>query len=183
MKKSLAIALLSLHLFSLYGNAVLYQFMVYRSDRLFNEQISKDRYKLDDLFEVKLPVHMPGIQDWVEYVHISGQVQFKDNSYNYVKLRMTRDTVFLMCVPNYQTTRLHQQNIIDARKIADVPFSKKGHVPLIKTVAIAEYNYQTIQYRFLSSVVTLQNKVHYNNESIIERTLSGPVQPPEAKIS
>ncbi|MGZ3833268.1 MAG: hypothetical protein ACXVB0_07090, partial [Mucilaginibacter sp.] len=140
MKKLIAISLLVLQLFSLYGYMALYEYRVYQSDRLFNEQISENRYKLDDLVAVKVPVNMPTIQDWKDYVFVSGQVQFKNNCYNYVKLKMTRDTIYLMCIPNYNKTKLINQNIIDARKIADIPVSKKGRVPFGKGNSLGIYN-------------------------------------------
>ncbi|MFB9840740.1 hypothetical protein [Mucilaginibacter ginsenosidivorans] len=179
MKRLFAIALLFLHLFSLYGHMMLYQYLVYKSDKLFNEQIAKNNYKLDDLFEVKLPVKMGAVQDWTDYVYISGQVQFKNGSYNYVKLKMTRDTVYLMCVPNYETTRLHNENIINARKIADVPFGKKEHVPLIKADGVSVYNYQTCYYRFLTPVRTLKKQISRTGSAIVEIPIASPGEPPE----
>src|SRR5471030_3264569 len=102
MKKLIAITLLSLHLLSLYGYMAVYEYCVFQSNRLFNEQISQNKYKIDDLVAVKVPVSMPTIQDWKEYSFISGEVQFKNNCYNYVKIKMTRDTIYLMCIPNYE---------------------------------------------------------------------------------
>jgi len=160
----------------------LYQYQVYRSGKLFNEQIAKSSYKLDDLFEVKLPVKMGAVQDWTEYAYVNGQVQFKNNSYNYVKLKITRDTVFLMCIPNYETTRLYNENIINARKIADVPFSKKGHVPLIKADGVSVYNYQICYYRFVMPVISVKKQFSHTGSSIIKIPIASPGQPPEDVI-
>ncbi|HTE00612.1 MAG TPA: hypothetical protein VK668_15070 [Mucilaginibacter sp.] len=183
MKKLFAISMLLLHLFSLYGHMALYAYCVYQSNRLFDKQISQNNYKIDDLVEVKVPVNMPTIQNWKEYVYISGQVKFKENSYNYVKLKMTRDTVYLMCVPNYSKTKLSNQNIIDARKIADIPFNKKAHVPFGKVVSLSEYNYQLAQFWFLSPVVTLTQTSDYTNSSLANTSIASPGQPPEAQIT
>lgn len=180
MKKLLAIFLLSLHLFSLYGSMAVYAYCVYRSDKLFNEEINKSNYKIDDLVEVKVPVKMPTIQNWQEYVSISGQVQLKDNCYNYVKLKMTRDTMYLMCVPNYKTTRLSKQNIIDAHNVADIPFNKKDHVPFGKMNNLGMFNYTVLQFRFSTPVAALKKIVNITHSDILNSYISRPGQPPEA---
>ena len=168
-----------LQLFSVYGPIALYEYCVYQSDRLFNEQISQSRYKIDDLVEVKVPVEMPTIQDWKEYTYVSGQIRLKSGSYNYVKIKMTRDTIFLMCIPNYRETKLVNQNIIDARKIADIPVNKKERVPSGKTNGIGIYNYQTIHYRFLTPFATLKKNVDNSHSDIVESAIASPGQPPE----
>jgi hypothetical protein len=179
VKKTIAIAFLLLQVFSLFGPIALYEYCLHQSDKLFNEQISQSRYKIDDLVEVKLPVQMPTIQDWKEYSYVSGQVQLQNGSYNYVKIKMTRDTIFLMCVPNYRTTKLIQQNVIDARKIADIPVNKKERVPLAKTNALGAYSYQAIQFRFLTPIATLKKSVDHTHSGIVKSFIARPGQPPE----
>jgi hypothetical protein len=179
VKKLVAISLLCLHLFSLYGHIVLYEYFVYQSDRHFNEQISMNKYAVDDLVSVKVPVNMPTIDDWKDYAYISGQIKFKDNSYNYVKLKMTKDTIYLMCIPNYKKTKLLNQNVIDARKIADIPVSKKSHVPFVKAIGLGDYNYLPIQYSFFTPVVTLKITVNNSRANLVKCFLPGPIQPPE----
>jgi hypothetical protein len=179
VKKLIAISLLLIQVFSLYGPIALYEYCLVQSDKLFNEQISQSRYKIDDLVEVKVPVQMPTIQDWKEYSYVSGQVQLKSGSYNYVKIKMTRDTIFLMCIPDYRTTKLINQNVIDARKIADIPVNKKERVPFGKTSGMSIYNYHTIQYRFLTPFATLKKNVDNSHSDIVKSYIATPGQPPE----
>jgi hypothetical protein len=179
LKKLLVISLLFLHLFSLFGHMALYEFFVYKSDKLFNEQISMNKYSLDDLVLVKVPVKMPSIQDWKEFVCISGQVNFRNSSYNYVKARMTRDTMYLMCVPNYKKTILLNKNIIDAHRIADIPASKKEHVPFGKMLTLSEYDFKVLQYSFFTPVSDLNHTVNTTTANIVKCHLASPGQPPE----
>jgi len=183
LKKSVAIGFLFLQLFSLCGQIVLYQFFLYKSNKFFNEQISKNRYKIDDLVDIKVPVTTPNIQDWSNYVNIKGQVQFKNTCYNYVKLKITRDTIYLKCVPNYESTRLFNQNIINAKQIADIPFNKKEHVPFGKVNSLGMYNYQAIQFRFSIPVVLVKRCPINIPSNIIYSTIPVPGQPPEVQNS
>jgi hypothetical protein len=137
-----------------------------------------DKYSLDDLVSVKVPVKMPTIEDWKDYVPIAGQIQFQRNSYNYVKLRMTRDTLYLLCIPSYKKTKLVNQNIINARKIADIPNGKRDRVPFGKLSTLSDYNCQVVKYIFITPIATLKTNIVSINSGIIDHTLANPAPPP-----
>lgn len=156
MKRFCAIILLSIHLFSIGGYTLLYRYYIHQADVQIVKQIFDN--KIDDakLLEIKIPVHMPTIQDWTEYEVVEGQIQLKDAFYNYVRLKMTRDTMYFICIPNTVKTRLEKANIITAREISDVPLTQKGQVPLLKRITtLSEYNLQSFvyEYKAFSSIV------------------------------
>lgn len=142
MKKLIAIALLSIHLFNLGGYHLLYQYFIYQSDKVMNEHIARNMYNIHDLVEVKVPVHLSISSDWTEFETITGQIQFREDCYNYVKLKLTRDTIYVMCVPNYEKTRLINANIICAKSIADLPAGKHDNLPSLKKSGTDIYNYE-----------------------------------------
>jgi hypothetical protein len=179
MKRFAAIFLLSIHLFSLFGYMLACAWYTYQSNRFINEQISKDRYEVGDLVEVKIPVSMPSIEDWKDFAYITGQVQFSNNSYNYVKLRLTRDTMYLMCVPNYEKTRLIGKNIIDARNVADIPVSKRARVPFGRDNNIGLYHFRVIRFMFCIPGVLLSKAGNNNHPGIVDANIPNPGQPPE----
>lgn len=181
MKKLVAIALLLIHLYNIGGQLLCYELLVYQSDKLFAEQINKNRYNTTDLTVVKIPVDMPGINDWVGYEDLSGQVKFKNASYNYVKLKVTRKALYLMCVPNYPTTHLTPLNIIDARQITDIPVPKKEHVPFGK-INLPAYHYQNNNYGFSVPVTLLGRNLHHKLAQLPDAVISGPAQPPDNAI-
>jgi hypothetical protein len=152
--------------------------LVYRSDIFFNEQVGKGLYNRNDLVEIKLPVNMPGITSWSSYEPIRGQVQFKDASYNYVKLKITRNAIYLMCVPNYQKTRLLDQNIISAKNIANIPVNKKSHVPFGKLNSPDKYSFPiTLCKLSLPITINWGNNVSYHAQAV-QRSVDTPDQPP-----
>ena len=160
----------------------MHQYLVYQSDKLFNDQISKNYYNIDDLREVRIPVNMPGTSDWKAYENLSGEVQFANSSYNYVKMKVTRNAIYLMCIPNYTTTHLYGQNIIYAPQIQDIPASKKDHVPFGKINLVA-YSHQIIQYKFSIPILAL-SKAICNHHSIIPNScITGSGQPPDRETT
>lgn len=160
---------------------LMFQYFIYRSDKVINEKISKDMYKVDDLVKIKIPIHLPYIQDWGNFEKVSGQVQLKEDSYNYVSLKITRDTLFLMCVPNYEKTRLLTANVIYAKNISDHPISKRPHAPLVKrTGSDNEYRLTQNNHHFDSPVAVIENTNTDIFQNVVDPFIGVPGQPPDA---
>ena len=165
-------------LFNLGGYSLFFQYMINRSDSNIINQINNNRYHNSDLVEVKIPVNLPTLQDWPEFETVSGQVQFKNNKYNYAQIKMTRDTLYLLVIPNHDRTKLVNANIIYAKQVNDIPVNKKSHNSLMKkSISESEYHYITLNYR---SAISLNNS--YRNFALLNTTepfIGVPGQPPE----
>ena len=118
--------LLTVHLFYLGGYMVVFQYFMHRSDVQIVKQLYDNKIDNVKLVELKVPVNMPTIQDWPEYEHIQGQIQLNNAYYNYVRLKMTKDTMYLICLQNDIKTKLEKANVIMAKNVNDAPLSKKG---------------------------------------------------------
>jgi hypothetical protein len=180
LKRVLAILLLLIHLFNIGGQLVLHEYLVYKTYKFYNKQISENHYDINDLTEIRIPVSMPGVVAGGGYVNINGSVQFKNTGYNYVRIKITSDAIYLLCIPNYASTHLSERNIIDARQIPDIPVPKKDHVPFGK-INLASYNYQTTLYKFSVPLETA-GKIICDKQLIIPNSsITGPGQPPDSK--
>ncbi|MFD0765690.1 hypothetical protein ACFQZI_12570 [Mucilaginibacter lutimaris] len=124
MKRILAILLLTIYFFNWGGYMLLQHYLVERADRHMNELISNNLYDPNALVELKVKQNLPGINEWSDYKNVSGSIQLKNACYNYVKLKFTRDTLYVMCVPNCEKTKLIDNNVIYARQINDIPSDK-----------------------------------------------------------
>jgi hypothetical protein len=89
-----------------------------------NDLISHNLYDPNKLVEVKVKQNLPGINEWADYKNVSGSIQLKNACYNYVKLKFTKDTLYVMCVPNYEKTKLIDNNVIYAKQVNDIPTDK-----------------------------------------------------------
>lgn len=150
MRKLLAIFLLITHFFNWGGYMLLQNYMVARADRHMNELISHDLYDPNSLVELKVKQNVPGINEWSDYRNVSGSIQLKNACYNYVKLKFTRDTLYVMCVPNYQKTKLIDNNVIYAKQINDIPTDKKSNETSVKKGgADSKYDHPQLLINFL----------------------------------
>jgi hypothetical protein len=180
LKKLIAGTLLTVYLFNIGGQLVLHQYFSYLSDKFFNEQINKGQYNIAELTEVKIPVNMPGITDWRNYENIAGQIQFENTSYNYVKMKITKHTLYLMCVPNYSTTHLSNQNLIGAKQVKDAPVHKKEHVPFSKISTLtAKSDFDFLQYTFNPPFKNVIITVLQTVQQVSDHSPDIPEQPPK----
>ncbi len=132
--------LLSAHLFSMGGYTLLFNYFMHRSDVQLVNQMYDTRFNSAKLVEIKVAVNMPTQQDWSEYENVQGQVQVKGNYYNYVRLKLTRDTMYFLCLPNTVKDHLAKANGIAAKNSNDIPSTKKSHDSSKK----AEFGYDNV---------------------------------------
>ncbi|WP_413668962.1 hypothetical protein ACEN9X_02815 [Mucilaginibacter sp. Mucisp86] len=180
MKKLVALMLLSIHLLNIGGHVALHQFLVYKSNRYFTEQTAKGFYNVNDLTEIVIPANMPGITDWKSYENIHGQIQFGNNSYNYQKMRVTRHAIYLMCIPNYATTRLADKNIINAKDVKENSVPQKEHVPFGKITMQDNLNFTFAYFEFSCPIKYTQQIVVHPVQQLIPAHQDIPEQPPKA---
>jgi hypothetical protein len=180
VKKLVAALMLAAYLFSLGGQLALHQYFSSLSDRFFTEQTSKGLYNVGELTEVKLPVDMPAITDWKNYENIKGCIQFDNVTYNYVKMKITRTTLYLMCVPDYKTTQITAHNVINAKQSKGVPVPKKQHVPFGKATLLGNFSVAFTQFSFSSFAKTLRLNPLQSSPGLLSLYHDIPRQPPKS---
>jgi len=181
LKKLVAIVLLGAHLFTLGGYAFVFDYLMHRSDVEIVKQMYDNKKDAVKLLEIKIPVNMPTIQDWPEYEHIEGQIQLNGAYYNYVRLKMTRDTMSLICLANTTKANLAKTNIIIAKDFNDVPLSKKGAQPLAKKVTLGYDNvYQVIKCDYKPYANVLRTSDQTKTFSLEHPYIESPGKPPNA---
>lgn len=126
-------------------------YLVKKSDAFMNELISKNLYNPNALIELKIKQNLPAINEWSDYKNVNGQIQLKNACYNYVKLKYTKDTLYVKIVPNYAKTKLIESNIINARQINDIPVKDANqHSGVKKGGADNTYQLLSFTYKFLA---------------------------------
>ncbi|WP_374951300.1 hypothetical protein [Mucilaginibacter sp.] len=180
MKRLVAIGLLTIHFFNLGGYLLLHLYALAQSDKFMNELISRNLYNPNTLIEIKVKQNLPGITEWPDFKNVNGQIQLKEACYNYVKLKFTKDTLYVLCVPNYEKTKLVKSNIIYAKEVNDIPQdSKDNHSATKKGGADNNYSHTELQYQFLLFVNVRSLILTPANTHIITPLISVESQPPE----
>jgi len=90
---------------------------------------------------------------------------------------VTRNAVYLKCVPNYETTRLSKENVIHAENI-DMQIPKKEHVPYGKTTIAYNLSFTFIKFQFNAPFKNVTQKAA---QPVLQPTCQSadiPEQPP-----
>jgi len=135
MKKLAAITLLTVHLFNLAGYLLFFQYFIHQSDQRFGQQLDSAQYDVSDLLELKIPLHLPYIDNWSGYERVDGEVEFKGVHYNYVKRRVCNDTLYLMCLANKDKSGLLIARNDFTQKMNDIPSNNDGK-PVLKKMGV-----------------------------------------------
>lgn len=180
MKKLIAILLLNVHLFNLGGYNLVFKYLIHQSEVQIVKQIYENKVDATKLVEIKIPVSLPGIHDWSDYVVDHGQLQLKGVYYNYLRYKVTRDTMSFICIANSVKTRLVSANLIIAKEFSDVPLDKKGHeAPQKKVNFVGEYNFQAMHYQFLAFSTILKAKMYPISYHLNSPFIESPGKPPD----
>jgi len=158
LKRFFAILLLSVHLFSIGGYAFLFQYYIHQADIQVVKKVYDDNITNTKFVEIKIPVHYPKIANWSDYQPVEGEVQLKGIYYSYVRLKMTRDTMYFIGLPSTTQPRLVKTTIIDTKKLNDFPLGKTGHESSFKKINIfSEYNLQAFLYNYSAFGIFLKH--------------------------
>ena len=179
LKRFFAITLLCIHLFYIGGYTLLFQYYIHKADVQMVKQVFDNKIDDTKLIEIKIPVHFPTMTDWTDYEFVAGQIQLKDAFYNYVRLKMTKDTMYYVCLPNTTKTRLVNANIITAKEISDVPLNKNSHNPVVKKVnQLSDYNLHSFEYQYAEYAKPVKSSNTYSITKLSNPFIESPGKPP-----
>lgn len=106
-------------------------------------QLDNNEYADADLMELKVPMHLPYNTDWKEYERYNGEIVVEGVHYNYVKRKISSDTMYLLCMPNHDKTLLYNTKQDIAREISDIPSGnqRSSESALKKMTPLNEYDF------------------------------------------
>lgn len=171
-------------LFNSGGYDLFFQYLIYRSDSRIFDKINHSRYRESDLVEIKVPVDIPAQapQEYSgEYVPIGGQIQIKNNKYDYAEIKITRDTLYLRVVPNPDLNKLVKANVLYGKLVNDLPTSnsKRSGNPVVKK-SLSESVLLIFNYNHSLGIKVKKPGHRFESPGIPNPSLEVGAQPPEA---
>jgi len=112
------------------------------ADKKIAYSINTNTYDEDALIEIKVALNMPYLLSERNFVRIDGKIELNGMQYNYVKRKVTGDTLYLLCLPNLLKTQLSDSKTKLAKNFSDLPGNKKNgeSASVKKQSSISEYN-------------------------------------------
>ena len=167
MKKIFAILLLVVHLFNIAGYQFVFNYFIDRSDALASQKFDEVLYADDLLTEVKIPLNLPYMQDMAAYERVDGNVEVDGIHYNYVKRKISGDTLYILCQPNYAKTKWVNEKTELAGGVNDLPVNKQLPAPSVKkNICQADYNLPDHEYYSNASYTLIPSLLAFNSSKL-----------------
>jgi hypothetical protein len=106
LKKITALFFLILFAFNWFGYRLMYDFMQHKANEQLETFLDKNSYDESQLIELKVPINLPYQNDWASFERYDGEIELNGTIYKYVKRKLSKDTLYLMCIPNATKMRL-----------------------------------------------------------------------------
>lgn len=135
LRKLTAILFLIVFLYNVAGYKGFFFYLSQSADQRLDEKIRDDNVPDKDLITVKFPFHVPYIAESKEFESMEGEVNVKGTIYRYVKRKIVRDTLILLCIENKEKTLIEKKRAEYFNKVNDLASntSKKSDVKQVKT--------------------------------------------------
>lgn len=101
VKRFAAILLMGVLFFNWYGYQLLSSFMQDRANRGLEARLDRDNYDESNLISLKIPLTtLSYYNSSTQFERVDGQVAIGGVQYKYVKRRIFKDSLELLCIPN-----------------------------------------------------------------------------------
>ena len=169
-----------MYLFNLTGYGFFFRYYINQSNQQIAQQADNSQYADSELTEIKIKLNLPYVTDWSAYERYDGEMELDGKHYNYVKRKVSQDTLYLLCLPNEVKTKLAIEKIDYAAKVNDMP-AGKDHTNSSgkKNIFLNEFNQQMICFDFSVGTSVTQTERFYTHKHLPDTYIDCIGQPPE----
>jgi hypothetical protein len=111
--------------FNLAGYKWLFSVIEKNATANLEQKISTGKYSDEQLVEIRIPLNMPYYSD-KDYEEVYGETDFNGEHYQYVKRKVSDNTLYLLCLPNKEKTSLVKVKNEFTKAVNDIPGNKEG---------------------------------------------------------
>ena len=106
MKRLFSIGFLLIFLFNVGGYYLVFWGLRTQAKKDLLHRLDAERYAEDELIVLSIPLSLPYPIQQNGYVRVDGEFEYQGEYYNLVKQRMQNDTLFMVCIKDYQEKKL-----------------------------------------------------------------------------
>ena len=165
MKKAVSLLLLTIFLFNSIGYKVLFVYLEQEADTRIQAKIQTLDEFDQQLITVKIPINLPYQTDWREFESIDGEMTFKGKTYKYVKRKVLRDTLILLCIDHQEKNELQKSSADYFKKVNDLA-SETNKKPVLK-IAKTDYYQESLNLSVVVHPMMILNQIRIDHSSQI----------------
>jgi len=184
LKKIASILLLSLLLFNWIGYRLLTQYLEFSANERLEARLDLNDYNESELIEMRVSLNLPYQNDQAGFERVNGEIEINGTHYNYVKRRIEKGQLVVLCIPNQGKTKIENSRddyfklINDLQQNGDAKKTEKSSSTAFKAL-FSEYNAEINNWS-IASPVQLAPKPRISDSGLIAFLIYLiPGQPPE----
>src|SRR5688500_17653390 len=146
--------------FNFYGYRWLLSYFEGMATTRLEQKLDAGEYDENSLIEVKIPVRLPYLASWNVYENFYGETEWNGEYYQYVKRKLSNDTLYLLCIPHNEKNRIQAAKTDYFKSINNLPFengSPQSQLPSFIKLLMSEFLQQGNLTDF--TLVTLDKKL------------------------
>ncbi|MBC7851365.1 MAG: hypothetical protein H7Y31_16600 [Chitinophagaceae bacterium] len=184
MKKIAAILLTALLFFNWYGYRLVSDILQDRSDSKLEARLDKNEYDESQLVELRVPMNLPYHNDWSEFERFNGVIEIDGVHYNYVKRKVDKGELVLLCLPNNEKQLLQSARdnffklVNDLQQPSSGNKSEKGNTAAFKSL-FAEYQQEKNNWTVAEVLFSTELFSISKPKCSLSGFATSPEQPPE----
>ena len=152
------------------------------TDDQFAERADRDNYSEDDLIELKTALNLPYYTTSGDYERVDGEIELDGVLYNYVKRKVSNDTLYVMCLPNETKTKLYGSFLKFTEQAIDIPDNKKTNKPTLKKRSpLSDYHYSVNYYHIIAIDFSRSMETYSFASNLQSISLACTYPPPKAE--
>lgn len=180
MKRTASILLLTILAFNWIGYRFISGYFEHRADIAFENSIDKSAYDESTLIELRIPLNMPYVSGSTEFERYSGEIELNGTHYKYVKRKIEKEELVLLCLPNNNKTKFENSRVDFFKLVNDLDNNSNT-----KEKKSSSFKSLTTEYAELNNLwsvkplfaINIQHITEYNNHEDAGY-ISIPKQPP-----
>ena len=107
-------------LFNVVGYKIFFYYLEIKADERIQSKIEQISELDKELITIKIPINLPYHTDWANFERVDGEVNFKGKIYKYVKQKVQRDTLILLCINDTYKAEINKQKDNYIKKVNDL---------------------------------------------------------------
>lgn len=167
------------HLFNIAGYSLLFGYFGRQSSAQLSSKIERHIYNEKDLVEIKIHLNLPYYNSQNDYESLEGEITLNGNHYNYVKRKVSQDTLFLMCLPNREKDNLLTAKNDYAKTANDFDGEAKSKNAIKKENGFSQYHSHIAGYSLTPPEIAVKKQCSFISLFVPASFISRYDLPPE----
>jgi hypothetical protein len=143
VKQTAAILLFVIFSFNIFGYRILYNYMAGNADTRLEMALDNEAYDDASLISIKQATHLPYYSNSSTFTRLDGEVNIDGTIYKYVKYRVYKDSLELLCIPHVAKMKIQSSEDDFFKRINDIEqgknSKKKDSDQKIGKISISEF--------------------------------------------